>query len=338
MLLFHEWLLWLWVLCLLHTVTRAQSPSNPVFWQVPIVYNTSEPLDQGSMVNGESRLAVSQDFQVVNPGDDGSYEHKVKHPLYCPLLIGFLLLFSLQRLLVDMSDGCSNSTNLSTIQQWNDKTLTTSVIRSLPKIALIERGGCSWNRKLTAVNHLSSLYRLNIEALMIYDNDTHGISTSFALLPVGSNEAQKPGSYSSPLPYDRNVSSMGDNDISRDGSSVSSNGSNPAHPSVYFTTKDYGIYLKKLNHTYPSQVANNGQPSYLQQYYQITLFLSDSPWQSTDTSKDGNDDGGGSGFSSLLASSRGYLSYIIALVAVFLIGKRTTDFGLTHLTHLHLFL
>ncbi|SAL98034.1 hypothetical protein [Absidia glauca] len=299
MLLFDGWLLWLWVLCLLHTVTRAQSPSNPVFWQVPIVYNTSEPLDQGSMVNGESRLAVSQDFQVVNPGDDGSYEHK--------------------RLLVDMSDGCSNKTNLSTIQQWNDKTLTTSVIRSLPKIALIERGGCSWNRKLTAVNYLSSLYRLNIEALMIYDNDTHGISTSFALQPVGSTEAQKPGSYSSPLPYDRNVSSMGDNDISRDGSSVSSNGSNSAHPSVYFTTKDYGLYLKKLNHTYPSQVANNGQPSYLQQYYQITLFLSDSPWQSTDTSKDGNDDGG-SGFSSLLASSRGYLSYIIALVAVFLIG------------------
>lgn len=221
-----------------------------------------------------------------------------------------------------MSDGCSNNTNLSTLQQWNDKTLTTSVIRSLPKMALIERGGCSWNRKLTSVNYLSSLYRLNIEALMIYDNDTHGISTSFELQPIGSTEAQKPESYSTPLPYNRNISSMGDNDISRNGSSAISHGSNSTLLSVYFTTKEYGLYLKKLNHTYPSPEASNDLSSNLQQYYQIALFLSDSLWQNTDTPKDGNNDGGGSGFSSLLASSRGYLSYIIALVAVFLIGKK----------------
>ncbi|KAI8331360.1 hypothetical protein BC941DRAFT_474986 [Chlamydoabsidia padenii] len=280
-------------------MVSAQSPSNPVFWQVPMVFNTSEPLDQGSMLNDESRLAVSQDFQVINPGDSDSYEHK--------------------RIVVDMSNGCSNNTNLTTIQQWNDKTLTAPVIRTLPKMALIERGGCSWNRKVSSVNDLSARYQLNIEALMIYDNDTHGSNTTFELQPIGSSESQDPPSYDSPLPYDRNVSNMKDNDMI---TTTYDSGNNMSHLSVYFIAKDYGLQLKQLNHTYISHAtdSNSSSSSDLHQFYQITLFLSQSPRQTTDTSKDNNNDDNSNGFSSLLASSRGYLSYIIALIAVFLIG------------------
>ncbi|ORZ06619.1 hypothetical protein BCR42DRAFT_456297 [Absidia repens] len=294
LLVFYQW----------QTVTKAQSLTNAVFWQTPVVFNTSDPLDQGSVVDSDSRLAVSQDFQVINTGADADYEHK--------------------RLLIDMSNGCSNSTNLSAIQQWNDQLLTSSVTQSLPKMALIERGECTWNRKVSAVNYLSILYHLNIQAMLIYDNNTHGFSnTSFELQPIGTGEPLKQAHFNNnntPLPASRNITHMDDNDLFRNTSNASNSSSN--YLSVYFTTNDHGRYLKRLNPSYSSYSSSSAKNSTfklnLHQFYQITPYLSITLLNSNQN--DDGDNNAGGGFSNLLATSKGYLSYIIALVAVFLIG------------------
>ncbi|ORZ20355.1 hypothetical protein BCR42DRAFT_408600 [Absidia repens] len=212
-----------------------------------------------------------------------------------------------------MSDGCSKTTNLTTIQQWNDHQLTTPAIRSQPKIALIERGNCSWQNKVTAVNYLSLLYRLNIEAMMIYDNDTHGTNISFDMEPLAPDNSQKPVIYNSPLPFDRNITNMKDNDVFWKGNDSSNN---TLYLPVYFTTKNHGLYLKKLDHHYYYYSSNsNNISSDLRQFYQVVPFFSTAPWQDT-----GKRDDVGEESSSMLSSSRGYLIYILALVAIFIIS------------------
>ncbi|CAO3600040.1 unnamed protein product [Absidia cylindrospora] len=223
-----------------------------------------------------------------------------------------------------MSNGCSNSTNLSTIQQWNDQLLTSSVTQSLPKMALIERGECTWNRKVSAVNYLSLLYHLNIEAVLIYDNNTHSVSNaSFELQPVGTSESLKQAHFNNntPLPANRNITHMDDNDMFWNGSDSSNSSSSNNYLSVYFTTNDHGLYLRRLNPSYSSygssSTKNNTSMLNLHQFYQITPYLS-TTLSNSNNNDDGDNDTGG--FSNMLATSKGYLSYIIALVAVFLIG------------------
>ncbi|KAI8093146.1 uncharacterized protein BX664DRAFT_260623 [Halteromyces radiatus] len=177
-------------------------------------------------------------------------------------------------------------------------------------MALVERGGCLWNKKLSTVIQLSSLYELNIEAMMIYDNDTHGSNVSFELQStiLDNNNNEQPLPSGTTLPTNRNISYMKDNDLQQQ--QQQNNNNIP----IYFVTNDYGLYLKNLNHSTTSG---------LYQFYQIVPFFS-MTYLEKDNNKTGNDgnqygnDGGE--YPGVLQSSRGYLSYIIALVAIFLLG------------------
>ncbi|KAI9316062.1 hypothetical protein BX666DRAFT_2046863, partial [Dichotomocladium elegans] len=126
---------------------------------------------------------------------------------------------------------------------------------------------------------------LNLKALFISDNQTRD-GVQLQTFPV---EAVSQGFiYTTPLPEDRNISNMPDNDLA-----------GKADLPMYFVPKVFGDDLRSL-------ITNNSTdgPNFV--FWQIALYL------------DANTVLGGGDHGSSL--SRGYLSYIIALAAVFLVG------------------
>ncbi|KAG1461406.1 hypothetical protein G6F56_005739 [Rhizopus delemar] len=150
-------------------------------------------------------------------------------------------------------------------------------------VALVKRGACSWSEKVSVINDLSSSEKMNVTAALIYDNQTYsGISIKTALYQATVSFPE----YSTPLPSDRSVLNMTDNDLSQ--SSIG----------VYFVPYVYGNTLKsKLNKTY-----NSSDPT-IRTFWSITTYFPQ--------------DDSSNGF---VGSIRGYFAYIIALAAIFVIG------------------
>lgn len=177
------------------------------------------------------------------------------------------------------------------LQQRNGNSLDHALVQQKPKIALIQRGHCNWSQKIQTVMNVSSANDLKVSAAIVYDNVTRQ-DAGFVIKP--SSGFRGIGPYDSTLPTNRNISSMSDNDLSNASLRIP----------VYFVPKDYGDTL--LN-------ASNIDPAYpgYTELMQLCAYL-DGAWFTN-----------GKGNPSVWVISRGYLSYVIALAAVFLIGKTT---------------
>ncbi|KAF7723965.1 E3 ubiquitin-protein ligase rnf13 [Apophysomyces ossiformis] len=148
--------------------------------------------------------------------------------------------------------------------------------------------------RVALIKNISETNSLNVQGILIFDNNTTPSNLKYQMQnPTGWITAPM---YPSPLPPEFNISNMADNDL-RDRW--------PFVP-TYFATNDYGQFLlEKI----VLGGANSTMDTY-RQFWEVTAFLGPVNF--------GNDDS--NSFMSALASSRGYLSYIIALAAIFLIG------------------
>lgn len=142
--------------------------------------------------------------------------------------------------------------------------------------------------------HLSATNGINLTALMVTDNQSYADADYQLHTPQTINQESR---YSTPLPNERNISFMEDNDL-RDGSSLLS------FP-VYFGPFKYGSDMQEsiIN------VNSNNMNDSVRVFWDVVAYLAPLTVQERN----------GPVF------TRGYLSYIIALAAVFLVGK--------HLTH-----
>ncbi|KAI8143772.1 hypothetical protein BJV82DRAFT_514237 [Fennellomyces sp. T-0311] len=159
-------------------------------------------------------------------------------------------------------------------------------IPNVPTIALIERGYCNWSEKLQVASTLASSNNLNLSAVLLFDNTTHDSRAKYSLYTESAVTTFPPNDG---IPNERNVSMMRDNDLSIQNT--------PSIP-VYFAPKTYGDQFKQF-------IAGANDTGSEREFWQLSAILV--PFAD-------DDDGGGSPF------SRGYLSYIIALAAIFLVG------------------
>lgn len=179
----------------------------------------------------------------------------------------------------------------------NHNSVIVQALESAQNMALVKRGHCNWSEKISIVSKLSAQNRLNITAVMIYDNNTHINDSdiqvsSTAINGVGS---VSPPEFSTPLPPSRDILNFTDNDLH------SSN-----DPVVYFVPYKYGqTFINRLNAMY-----NASNPT-IRDYWLITPYFEQVTW-------------GFSSTDSFFATGKGYLSYIIALAAIFIIGKVDT--------------
>ncbi|CAO3628510.1 unnamed protein product [Cunninghamella echinulata] len=293
------------IISLFYNIIICQIETNPVFWQLPTLYNLSDSFQTHSTTNipslNNSRLAMSQQFQtVVNTQID------ILHPY--------------KRIIIDMSNGCTNDTKI--IKKWITLPFNTSTLfTNLPKMALVERGACQWYEKIETICQLSNHYRLNIDAIMIYDNYTTSFNNknknknnnSFQLQPT--TETIDTIHYSTPLPSSQNINYMKDNNL---------NQSIIYQLPVYFVSNDYGQYLKSSLSSLSFNLSADLYP-----FFQVVPFFSDMspPPQPNDLDDNNNEDNtdndgssSSSSFSSLLESSKGYFSYVVVLVVLFMLA------------------
>lgn len=155
-------------------------------------------------------------------------------------------------------------------------------------MALIDRGNCSWSEKVSMATNLSASNNINLTAILITDNETHP-DADYELRTL--HTIDQGIHYSSPLPMERNVSSMQDNDLQQESLSMP----------VYFGPYKYGADM----HESILSINNNMNDS-IRVFWNVAAYLT--PFTVQEHT--------GPIF------SRGYLSYIIALAAVFLVGKR----------------
>ncbi|KAL0094274.1 hypothetical protein F4703DRAFT_1817484 [Phycomyces blakesleeanus] len=265
------------VLCLVLPCVLMQSIENPTFWQQPIVYNISDVNDPGQIIEKESLVARSDDFQVLYPGNDPR----------APVMA--------QRILFDFSYSCL-STNISfdSIQKLNNNTLTSLPIRSVPKIAMIQRGHCGWSEKISVLQKFSEASDLNVKAILIYDNITYDGTPTYAL---HGNEHHEQNDSSKPLPAERNVYKMADNNIQEGELRIP----------IYFAPNKYGVDIKAH-----LEFLNSNNTKNIRKFIQLTPFFGPVPW-TMDRNASNN-------FGTALLSTHGYLAYIVALASAFFIG------------------
>ncbi|KAI7872371.1 hypothetical protein BDF14DRAFT_1752737 [Spinellus fusiger] len=269
----------------------SQTATNPALWQQPIVYNISDASDPGKLVKDKSLVAISQDFQVLNTGND------IRIPL-----MG-------QRILFDFSYCClSTNMSLSSIEQLNDNGIQLPPVHTMPKIALVQRGYCNWSEKLSVLKNISSLNNLNVQAIILYDNTTYSGEAGYVL--ESTNGQTNVHNYTTPLPAVRMISSMTDNDI--DISSLSM--------PFYFAPNSYGVDLKSLA---VSLNANN--TGAFQSFVQLTAFFTTIPWNSNpDSSSDDTDSGliSGRGYLTYTLAVIGVLAIIFILARWWITRRR----------------
>jgi hypothetical protein len=160
------------------------------------------------------------------------------------------------------------------------------------KVALVKRGNCNWSEKLSVVSKLAKEDNINITAVFIYDNNTHNVDIQRK--PVQGTGSIRPPIFPNELPAERSILNMTDNDLEM---------TSPSTTVVYFMPYVYGkTFIARINQTY-----NASSPD-MRQYWLITPYLEEINW----TDNTGDD---------FFSSGKGYLSYIIALAAIFLIGK-----------------
>ncbi|KAG1048178.1 hypothetical protein G6F43_009415 [Rhizopus delemar] len=245
---------------LLNTVV-ADLP-NPVFSEVSYIVNTSKSTDLYSVVYSTAATVSCQDFQAV--------------------LLNSKEYTQINRVLLDFGYSCQNTT-VDIVQRLNYNSTNLLLMKTMETIALVKRGICNWSEKISVINSISTTGQMNVTAAFIYDNQLDpDVSVKTSLYQATITFP----TYSTPLPSNRSVLNMTDNDLTQ--SSIG----------VYFIPYAYGNTLKsKLNDTY-----NPSNPNIRTLWSITTYFLQDD-------SSDG-----------FLGSIKGYLAYIIALAAIFLIG------------------
>ncbi|CEG83948.1 hypothetical protein RMATCC62417_17810 [Rhizopus microsporus] len=186
------------------------------------------------------------------------------------------------RVLLNFGYGCQNTT-INNIHEMNYNSTNITAIQNMETIALVKRGVCNWSEKISVINSLSDTSYLNITAAFIYDNQTYDdIAIKTTLYQTSTTFP----TYSTPLPIERSALNMTDNDLTE------------SRIGVYFVPYKYGNSLKsKLNSTYDAT-----NPAVRTLWSITTYFPQDNPSE---------------GF---IGTIRGYLAYIIALAAIFLIG------------------
>ncbi|KAI8338693.1 hypothetical protein BC941DRAFT_423609 [Chlamydoabsidia padenii] len=283
------WLLiivsWLFFCCELQVVMAQVSIRNPLIWQTLVT-----PLGNGyDYVSNSTVKYYSQDFQTIY-----SYSDNWGHN---------------ERILLNVGDGC-NVPTYDDIVYYNNGVSAFMKRQSL--MGLVSRGGCSWSTK---INNLQTLVQSNsiltMTGVLIYDNQTYDNTTVPIIQRKPSTLMTSNWQY--PLPAQRNISTMQDNDI------LSSNMS--PFFAVYFSPYQFGLdMLAKMNNTTPG-----GQSSLNKQYVQLAPYFDDSvkddnPSNSNNSNNDnGNGDDGS--FNSMGADdlfgggNRGYIAYLVASVA-----------------------
>ncbi|KAI9494270.1 hypothetical protein BDB00DRAFT_819479 [Zychaea mexicana] len=203
---------------------------------------------------------------------------------------------SIRRLVFDYSDCCiSSNTTFDTLQQLNGNNMQYGPIPQTPTVALIQRGNCMWSEKVQLARNISSKHGLNLSAILLYDNNTYGQREYRLYSEDNIRRSYVYTASSDSLPVERNALYMSDNDLDDN-----NNGTQPSLP-IYFAPHSYGN--------------------------QFVRFISNSTSASDDTrvfwqlapifiplTSDNDDEGGSSPF------GRGYLSYVIALAAIFLVA------------------
>lgn len=147
---------------------------------------------------------------------------------------------------------------------------------------------------MSVVNNLALANNINITAMFIYDNDTHNDNNiTIARKAVVGSGSIGPPEYSTPLPAYRSVLNMTDNDLGM---------TSPSTTVVYFVPNVYGVtFVDRINQSYNASIPN------MRTFWLITPYLEEVSW-------------GYAGGDSFFSTGKGYLSYIIALAAIFLIG------------------
>ncbi|KAI8071440.1 hypothetical protein BC940DRAFT_294460 [Gongronella butleri] len=186
--------------------------------------------------------------------------------------------------LFDFGQACDGNMTASGLNNgtFNSK----PILQGMRKLALVQRGGCLWSQKLANVNALSLNANLSVVSILLYDNTTAPSQPTFNLTDMSGMSWSVPA-YASPLPTSSNISFMQDNDLPPSG---------PTRLNIYYVSNDFGQWL--INVLYAG-LASYQSPS-LPFYYAYAVILLDS--------------------SSSGSGSSVYLSWVIALGAVFLVA------------------
>ncbi|KAI8072792.1 hypothetical protein BC940DRAFT_291637 [Gongronella butleri] len=202
-----------------------------------------------------------------------------------------------------MGNACTANVSEAALQGLNHGLPLNDSIKVLPKMALVERGSCLWQTKMDTVVTTSSHSNLNIDSMMLYDNDTHGLTDPFWLQSLQQADTDPYNDPTSPLPADRNASQMPDNNLGQ-----VSNGS--VAISIYFVPFAYGDYLRNGNKTDAMAQAGlaSANATNIEMFYQIVPLFTSNPWQN-----------GGNSLGNWWTASRSYLAYIIALMLLFFV-------------------
>jgi hypothetical protein len=202
---------------------------------------------------------------------------------------------NLDRVVLNFGTACKATTNFTTVQALNNNTI--SSLGNATVVALIERSSdCMWAEKLSTAQSIASANFLKMTAAIIYDNVYYPGSDPVINATVGSTSTPI---YPNPLQPERNISLMKDNNVMPGGLNIA----------VYFASNAYGTNLSALVEAANANSATNNKEVWL-----FTAVLYPTCWSNCPSAM---------GF--LFAASKGYLSYIIALAAVFVIGKWSDD-------------
>lgn len=204
---------------------------------------------------------------------------------------------NLDRVVLNFGTACKATTNFTTVQALNNNTI--SSLGNATVVALIERStDCMWAEKLSTAQSIASANYLKMTAAIIYDNVYYPGSDPVINATVGSTSTPV---YPNPLQPERNISLMQDNNVMTGGLNIA----------VYFASNAYGTNLSAL-----VKAANANSATDNKEVWLFAAVLYPTCWTNCPSAM---------GF--LFAASKGYLSYIIALAAAFVIGKWSDDKG-----------
>jgi len=199
------------------------------------------------------------------------------------------------RVLLKFGTACNATTNFTTIQNLNSNVISNvaGAVGNISIIGLIERSAdCYWAEKIATAQSIALGNHLSLRAILIYDNITYMNTNPTINAAEGTTSTPE---YPNPLPNSQNITFMSDNNV------------NPSTLTLaaYFISNAYGANLSSL-----ADAANAASTGSSKAVWLVRPVLSSVCWSNCQD-----------GFTSMISSAKGYLSYVIALAALFLIGK-----------------
>lgn len=199
------------------------------------------------------------------------------------------------RVLLKFGTACNATTNFTTVQSLNSNVIgnIAGAVGNISIIALIERSAdCYWAEKIATAQSISAGNHLSLMAVLIYDNITYMNTNPIINAAQGTTSTPE---YPNPLPNNQNITLMADNNV------------NPSTLTLaaYFISNAYGANLSSL-----ADAANAASAGSSKAVWLVRPVLSSVCWTNCQD-----------GFTTMISSAKGYLSYVIALAALFLIGK-----------------